>query len=94
MSEEEKQKYCELLINQIVSMFNVSKEDAVRAVNDSAIQIIIDEYPSYVDHVPISAWAEDIYNEMFCRVTKYEECDEDMKRVIDSLNAIGNVSYY
>lgn len=67
MNEEEKQKYCELLIDEIVSMYDVSKEDAIRAINDSVIQIIIDEYPSYVDHVPLSTWAEDIYNEMICR---------------------------
>lgn len=55
MSEKAKMVYCELLSNEIVSMFGVSKEQAVEAVSRSAIQKLIRENPDYVDHVPLSS---------------------------------------
>ena len=65
MSESAKEIYCELLSDEIVSMFGVSKESAVVAVNGSAIQNLIRENPDYVDHVPLSCWAEEVHAEMF-----------------------------
>ena len=65
MSENAKRIYCDLLSNEIVSMFGVSKERAVAAVNKSAIQTLIRENPDYVDHVPLSCWAEEVHAEMF-----------------------------
>ena len=65
MSEQAKQLYCELLSEEIVEMFGVSKELAVNAVENSAIQRLIRDCPEYVDHVPLSSWAEDVHAEMF-----------------------------
>lgn len=65
MSEQAKQLYCELLSEEIVIMFGVSKESAVSAVKNSAIQGLIRDYPEYIDHVPLSTWAEDVHTEMF-----------------------------
>lgn len=65
MSETAKIIYCDLLSNEIVSMFGVSKELAMDAVNNSAIQALIRENPDYVDHVPLSCWAEEVHAEMF-----------------------------
>lgn len=65
MNERAKRIYCELLSNEIVSMFGVSKERATEAVNRSAIQKLIREDPDYVDHVPLSSWAEEVHAEMF-----------------------------
>lgn len=63
MSEATIQHYCELLSNKIVAMFGVSKSQADRAVAHSAIQKLIREEPEYVDHVPLSAWAEEVHRE-------------------------------
>lgn len=65
MSENAKAIYCNLLSDEIVSMYGVSKEQAVVAVNHSAIQTLIRENPEYVDHVPLSCWAEEVHAEMF-----------------------------
>lgn len=65
MSENAKRIYCDLLSNEIVSMFGVSKERAVAAVSKSEIQTLIRENPDYVDHVPLSCWAEEVHEEMF-----------------------------
>lgn len=65
MNEIVRQNYLELLSNKIVSMFGVSKAQADSAVQKSAIQAMIREEPEYVDHVPLSSWAEDVYEEMF-----------------------------
>lgn len=91
MSNENLLAYCELLINKIVDMFNVSKEDAVRAVNNPVIQLIFEEYPEYVDQVPISEWAKDIYY-LILFEPGYSEFDENTKKIVDALNEIGNVS--
>lgn len=65
MSENAKKIYCDLLCDKIVSMFGVSKERAADAVSRSAIQTLIHENPDYVDHVPLSCWAEEVHTEMF-----------------------------
>lgn len=65
MSENAKAIYCNLLSDEIVSIYGVSKEQAVVAVNHSAIQTLIRENPEYVDHVPLSCWAEEVHAEMF-----------------------------
>ena len=64
MSEKAIRVYFELLSNKIVSMFGVSKEQAVFAIQNSAIQKLIREEPEYVDHVPLSSWAEEVHKEM------------------------------
>ena len=65
MSESAMRAYFELLSQKIVAMYGVSKEQANRAVQNSAIQTLIREEPEYVDHVPLSSWAEEVYEEMF-----------------------------
>lgn len=65
MSESAMRTYFELLSQKIVSMYDVSKEQANHAVQNSAIQILIREEPEYVDHVPLSSWAEEVHEEMF-----------------------------
>lgn len=65
MSEKAREIYCSLLSDKIVSMFGVSKERAADAVKKSAIQTLISENPEYVDHVPLSCWAEEVHAEMF-----------------------------
>ncbi|MGM9549985.1 MAG: hypothetical protein ACI3V5_09105 [Faecousia sp.] len=65
MSEQAKQLYFRLLSEEIVSMFGVTMESATKAVQNSAIQNLINDYPEYVDHVPLSSWAEDVHEEMF-----------------------------
>lgn len=64
MSEKAIRVYFDLLSNKIVSMFGVSKERAVFAIQHSAIQKLIREEPEYVDHVPLSSWAEEVHKEM------------------------------
>lgn len=63
MEEKTRKVYCDLLINEIVEMFPVSYEDAAYAVENSAIQQLMDEMPEYVDTVPLDSWAEAVYNE-------------------------------
>jgi hypothetical protein len=65
MDEKLRKQYCELLSEKIVSMFNVTKECADYAVENSAIQKLLDEIPDYVDHVPLEAWAYEVYNELY-----------------------------
>ena len=77
MNEQEIKRYCKLLSNKIVVMYGISKEQANRAVQNSAIQTLIREKPEYVDHVPLSSWAEEVYEEMmrnkFCLGDKNEK---------------------
>ena len=54
----------DLLCDKIVRMFGVSEEEAVAAVEGSAIQALIAEEPEWVDHVALSTWAEMVYIEM------------------------------
>jgi hypothetical protein len=63
MEEKTRRVYCDLLINEIVEMFQISYEDATYAVEHSAIQQLMDEMPEYVDTVPLDSWAKDVYNE-------------------------------
>lgn len=63
MSELAIAHYCELLSNKIVAMFGVSKPQADHAVQHSAIQKLLREEPEYVDHVPLSTWAEEVHRE-------------------------------
>lgn len=65
VDEKTKETYCDLLSNMIVSMFGVTKESAVDAVSKSVIQTLIRKNPDYVDHAPLSCWAEEVYNEKF-----------------------------
>lgn len=65
MSENAMKVYFELLSDEIVTMYGVSKEQANYAVQNSAIQTLIREEPEYVDHVPLSCWAEEVHEEMF-----------------------------
>ena len=65
MSENAMRVYFELLSNEIVTMYGVSKDEANYAVQNSAIQTLIREEPEYVDHVPLSSWAEEVHEEMF-----------------------------
>ena len=66
MNEQEIRKYCELLSNKIVVMYGVSKEQANHAVQNSAIQTLIREDFEYVCHMPLSSWAEKVYEEIMC----------------------------
>lgn len=63
MGEKGIARYFELLSQKIVKMFGVSKEQADSAIQKSAIQKMIREAPEYVDHVPLSSWAEEVYQE-------------------------------
>lgn len=65
MSENAIKVYFDLLANKIANMFGVTREQATAAIQRSAIQKLIREDPEYVDHVPLSDWAEEIYGEMF-----------------------------
>ena len=56
-------KYCELLSNRIVAMYSVSKEMADKIVEQSVIHDLIREIPEYVDHIPLSVWAREIFYE-------------------------------
>lgn len=56
-------KYCELLSNRIVAMYSVSKEVADEIVDRSVIHDFIREIPEYVDHVPLSVWAREVFYE-------------------------------
>lgn len=70
MNTKLRKQYCELLSNKIVAMFSVTKEYADCAIQNSAIQNLLDEIPDYVDHVPLEEWAYEVYNES--RRCKYE----------------------
>lgn len=88
MNEQEIKRYCELLSNKIVTMYGVSKEQSNRAVQNSAIQTLIREEPEYVDHVPLSSWAEEVYEEMIHNKF-YLECktnNNEMKRYCELLS--------
>lgn len=65
MDEQEIRRYCELLSNKIVTLYGISKEQADYAISNSAIQTLIREEPEYVNHVPLSSWAEEVYEEVF-----------------------------
>lgn len=65
MSEKALKAYFELLSEKITDLYGISIEEASRAVQHSAIQTLIREEPEYVDHVPLSSWAEEIHEEMF-----------------------------
>lgn len=65
MSESAMRTYFELLSNEIVAMYGVSKDEANIAIQNSAIQTLIREEPEYVDHVSLSCWAEEVHTEMF-----------------------------
>lgn len=65
MNDKAMEAYFDLLSDKIVSMYGVSKEAAASAVQRSAIQTLIREEPEYVDHVPLSSWAEEVHEEMF-----------------------------
>lgn len=64
MSEKAMRVYFDLLASKIVDMFGVSREQAAFAIQKSAIQKLIREEPEYVDHVPLSSWAEEVHREM------------------------------
>lgn len=56
-------KYCELLSDRIVAMYSVSKEMADEIVERSVIHDLIREIPEYVDHIPLSTLAREIFYE-------------------------------
>ena len=56
-------KYCELLSNKIVAMYSVSKEIADEIVDRSVIHDLIRDAPEWVDHIPLSTWAREIFYE-------------------------------
>ena len=78
MNEQEIKRYCELLSNKIVVMYGISKEQANHAVQNSAIQTLIREEPEYVDHVPLSSWAEEVYEEIMCNKIYLGDKNEKM----------------
>jgi len=49
----------------MAKMYEISAEQAAVAIRSSAIQHIAREYPEYVDHVPLSEWAKEVYAEYF-----------------------------
>ena len=79
MNEQEIKRYCELLSNKIVIMHGISKEQANRAVQNSAIQTLIRKEPEYVDHVPLSSWAEEVYEEIMCNKICLGDKNEKMR---------------
>lgn len=48
MNTQEIKRYCKLLSNKIVMIYSISKEQANRAVQNSAIQALIREEPDYI----------------------------------------------
>lgn len=63
--EESLNRYFQLLSKEMAKMYEISAEQAAVAIRSSAIQHIAREYPEYVDHVPLSEWAKEVYAEYF-----------------------------
>lgn len=61
MSRREKKRYLSLLIEEIVVTYGISEDVASKAVMNGPIVQMLDDKPEFVDHVPISSWAKDIY---------------------------------
>lgn len=64
MNEETRRIYCSLLIDEIIEMYGADRALVESWISKSAIQKLIDEDPEYVDHIPLSSWAEEVYEEM------------------------------
>ena len=88
MNDQEIKTYCELLSNKIVAIYGISKELANYAVQNSAIQTLIREEPEYVDHVPLSSWAEEVYEEMIHNkfYLKYKTNDNEINKYCELLS--------
>lgn len=65
MSEKAIKEYLQLLSVKMSSMFDIPEDVAANAIQKSVIQELIRDMPEYVDHVPLSSWAEEIHKEMF-----------------------------
>lgn len=65
MSGTMKKRYISLLAEEMVSLFDVSHEVALKAIHGSSFMGILKTYPEHVDHVALSTWAYEIHNEMF-----------------------------
>lgn len=62
MSDAVVHEYISLLCAKIVAMYSVSLEVARKAVEDCGMKQLFCENPEYVDHVPLSSWAKQIYD--------------------------------
>lgn len=65
MNNTVKARYLNLLAKEMVAMYGLSIDVAIAALKESAINTFINEHPEYVDHVPLSNWAEEVHAEMF-----------------------------
>lgn len=65
MSAAAKREYLQLLAEEIVAMYGLSLEAVNLAIKGSAINALLDEYPEYVDHMPLASLAENVHREMF-----------------------------
>ena len=62
MNEAIVQNYIGLLCAKIVAMYSVSMEVARKAVDDCKIKELFCDNPEFVDHVPLSSWAQQIFD--------------------------------
>lgn len=66
MTAEEREKFCELLVEELVEMYGLDESAAMEAVEGSAIQKSLKEIDAaFLCHYPLSAHAEIVYWEMF-----------------------------
>lgn len=66
MTAEEREKFCELLVEELVETYGLDESSAMEAVEGSAIQKCLKEIDAaFLDHYPMRVHAEIVYWEMF-----------------------------
>lgn len=61
MSNSEMNQYLDMLSDELVELYGISKSQSVELVENSPMRKLLRKDSAYVTHVPISSWAEMIY---------------------------------
>lgn len=61
MSNADMMRYLELLSDEIVSIYNITKEHSDELVAHSPMKELLQEDAEYVAHMPLCDWAEKVY---------------------------------
>lgn len=61
MSENAKKVYLDILSDELVSMYDITKARSVELVECSPMRKLLQENAEYVAHMPLSNWAAMIY---------------------------------
>ena len=61
MNEQNKNRFINLIAEEIEDMYGCTEKEARKAVRKSEVVKLLDEQPEFVDHVPLSSWTESIW---------------------------------